>query len=142
MRKHLQGLALFIPASALFVLCAALPAFAQSASCNGATIPVCGSQTVGANDVQIKPMAVPTSLTAVATQDAYLKTVTVTNTTSGSLTFTLADRQASPVAVLAAVSIAGNTTYVIVFPSPYWCPSGFTALASGSGLNMFAAWRQ
>jgi hypothetical protein len=142
MRKHLQGLALFIPASALFLLCGALPAFAQSASCSAAPIPVCGSQTVGANDVQIKPMAVPTSIAAIATQDAYLKTVTVTNTTSGALTFTLADRQASPIAVLAAVSVGANTTYVIVFPSPYWCPSGFTALASGSGLNFYAGWRQ
>ena len=92
--------------------------------------------------VQIKPQAVPTSSTAVTGYDAYLKMITVTNTTAGALTFTLADGQAAPVAVLQAVPIAANTTYVISFPSLYWCPGGFTVAASGAGLRFYATWTQ
>lgn len=123
-------------------LLAALPAFAQNpATCGAQTIPIC-TPGGGSGSVQIKPQAVPTSTGVVAASDAYLKTITVTNTTAGALTFTLADRQASPIAVMSAVSIAANTTYVIVFPALYWCPGGFTALASGSGLTMYGAWLQ
>lgn len=127
--------------AALALVCAAA-AFAQNpATCNSATIPLC---TMGqpAGDTQIRPQAVPTSTGTVTTNDAYLKTVTITNTTGGALTVTLADRQASPIAVLSAVSIAANTTYVIVFPVPYWCASGFTIVASGGGLNYYASWKQ
>lgn len=120
----------------------AAPAFAADPpTCSTATIPIC---TMGApaGDVQIKPQAVPTSAGTVTTYDASLKTITVTNTTAGALTFTLADRQASPIAVLSAVSVAANTTYVIVFPNGYWCPNGFTVVASGAGLNYYGAFRQ
>jgi hypothetical protein len=118
-------------------------AFAQNSTptCNAATPAVCGG-AMPVSDVEIKPQAVPTSTTSVSTSDAWLKTITVTNTTSGSLTFTVADRQASPIAVLSAVSIAGNTSYVIVFPMLYWCPFGFTVVASSNGLNYFASWKQ
>jgi hypothetical protein len=120
----------------------ALPSFAQStATCNAAATPVC-TLFPPSNPSQIKPQAVPTSITAVTSFDAYLQTITITNTTAGALTFTLADRQGTPVAVMSAVSIAANTTYVISFPSLYWCPSGFTVLASGVGLNFYGAWRQ
>jgi hypothetical protein len=123
------------------LLFAASGAFAQIATCNSATIPICSTGAASV-DVQIKPVAVPTILTIVAPLDAYLKTVTVSNPTAGAITFTLADRQASPVSVVGAVSIAANTTYVIVFPAGYWCPSGFTVLASGAGLTFYAGWRQ
>ena len=120
-----------------------MPAFAQNsqATCNAATPAVCGAGTP-ASDVQVKPQAVPTSTTVVAASDAYLKTVTVVNTTGGALTFTLSDRQGTPVALLAAVSVSANTTYVISFPALYWCPSGFTVAASGTGLNFYGAWKQ
>jgi hypothetical protein len=126
----------------LLALVAIAPMCAQNpATCNGSTPAICtGAQPSG--NVQLKPQAVPTSTTAVTPADAYLQTVTVTNTTSGALTFTLADRQVSPVAVMTAVSIAANTTYVIAFPNLYWCPGGFTVAASGSGLNFYAAWKQ
>ena len=131
--QSLKGLALFLTASALV--------FAQSpTTCGTQTIPICTPGT-GNGDVQIRPQAVPTSTGVVAASDAYLKTITVTNTTSGALTFTLADRQASPIAVLSAVSIAANTTYVIVFPVPYWCPGGFTVAASSTGLVFYSAFR-
>lgn len=117
-------------------------AYGQSTpTCSSATIPLCGAgQPSG--DMQVKPQAVPTSTGNVAFVDSYLKSVTVANTTAGAITFTLADRQASPIAVLSAVSIAANTTYVIVFATPYWCPGGFTVLAGGAGLNFYSAWRQ
>jgi hypothetical protein len=116
-------------------------AFGQSTSpCNSAVPAVCALQPPSSPS-QVKPQAVPASVTVVAIYDAYLQMVTVTNTTAGALTFTLADRQSTPVAVLSAVSIAANTTYVITFPL-YWCPGGFTVLAGGSGLNFYASWRQ
>lgn len=125
--------------AALF-LAACAPAIGQVATCSTATIPLCTLGNSGAA-VQTKPAAVPTSAGIVTTYDAYLQTITVANTTAGALTFTLADRQASPIAVLSAVSIAANSTYVIVFPVNYWCPGGFTVLASGSGLNWYGAFR-
>jgi hypothetical protein len=117
-------------------------AHAQSpASCNAATIPLCSYGSMG-SELQIKPRAVPTSAATVTAQDAYLRTVVISNATSGAITFTLADRQASPVSALGAVSIAANTTYVISFPDYYWCPGGFTVVASGSGLTWYGVWRQ
>ncbi len=131
--RILTGLmALFITASAL----------AQNpATCNTATIAIC-SQGSPSGDVQIRPQAVPTSATAITGYDAYLKTVTVTNTTGGAITFTLTDRQASPIDAISAVSIAANTTYVITFPNFYWCAGGFKVSAGGAGLVYYAAWRQ
>jgi hypothetical protein len=116
-------------------------AFAQAPTCGTQTIPICTAGSPS-GDAQIKPQAVPTSTGTVTTYDAYLKSVTVANTTAGAVTFTLADRQASPIAVLSAVSIAANTTYVIVFPTPQWCPGGFTVIAGGAGLNYAASWKQ
>lgn len=121
-----------------FILCAlAASLAAQTApTCNTATVPLCstGIRTI---DVQIKPLAVPQSTTIVSAGDAYIKSLTITNTTSGAVTFTLADKQASPIALFTAVSIAANTTYVVVFQPGgyYWCPGGFTVAAGGSGLN-------
>jgi hypothetical protein len=89
------------------------------------------------------PQAVPNSAAGVvAPSDAYLKIVTVSNTTGGSLNFTLADRQSSPIALLKTVAIAANTTQTFSFPTPYWCPGGFTVLASSTGLVFYAAWLQ
>lgn len=122
---------------------AAAAALAQNgvATCNSATVPVCTTGSPS-GDVQIKPQAVPTSSTTVTSYDAYLKTVTVANTTASPITFTLADKQGSPVNVLSAVSVPANTTSVITFPDLYWCPGGFTVQAGGNGLNFYASWRQ
>lgn len=119
-----------------------LPAFSQTpATCNTATVPVC-SQAVGLVDVKIKPQAAPTSLAVVGAADAYIKEVSVTNTTGSAITFTLADRQGSPIAELSAISVPANGVYVIVYVVPYWCPGGFTVIAGGAGLNYFVAWQQ
>ena len=117
--------------------CAA--AFAQ---CTTATIPTCPVSS-GTNTSQVKPIAVPTSATQVGLGiDAYLQSVTVTNSSAGSLNFSLCDRQASPICAIAIAPIAAYTTYVIVWPVLYWCPSGFTVLASSSGLTFTAVYRQ
>lgn len=115
----------------------------QSPTCNGAAVPLCGPGRPS-GEVQIKPIAVPQSTTTVAFSDAWLKTLTITNTTSGAVTFTLSDRQASPLALFSAVSIAANTTYVVVFPEGgyYWLPGGFSVAAGGSGLIFGGAWLQ
>jgi hypothetical protein len=129
----------------LFAVLAAfsLSAFGQVATCNTATVPLCTAGNAG-SDVQIKPQAVPTSTTIVTAQEAYLKGVTVTNPTAGPIAFSLCDRQAVAVCVLGAVSITANTTYILVWPDGrlYWCPLGFTVLASGAGLTMEAKWLQ
>ena len=119
-----------------------MPLAAQS-NCNAATIPVCSVATP-TTDVQIKPQAVPTSTTNVAFSDAYLKGITVNNPTSGAIAFSICDRQATPVCVPGAASIAANTTYILVWPDGrlYWCPGGFTVIASGAGLTFYGAWRQ
>ncbi len=101
-----------------------------------------GGNGLGAGDVQIKPQAVPTSTTVVAATDAYLRQVVVTNPTAGAITFTLCDAQASPICLVAAASIAANTTYVVVIPQLYWCPLGFTVTSGGAGLTYYASWRQ
>lgn len=126
-------------AAALLIPCA----FAQQnpATCNTATPAICtpGSPS---GDVQIKPQAVPTSAQTVSTYDAYLKEVVIANTTASAITFTLADRQGTPIAVLSGVSVAANTTIIVAFPNLYWCPGGFTVVAGGTGLNWYGGWRQ
>ena len=92
--------------------------------------------------VQIKPQAVPTSTTTVTISDSYMIGFTVINTTAGALTITVASREASPVALLSAVSIAANTTYVVSIPYGHWMVNGWTVTSSGAGLVYYATWKQ
>jgi hypothetical protein len=101
-----------------------------------------GGESLGAGERQIKPQAVPTSTTAVTTVDAYIRQITVANTSAGAINFTVADRQGTPIAFVPTVAIGPNTLYVVVIPKNYWAPGGFTVLASGSGLVYYASWRQ
>lgn len=119
----------------LTALLISISAFAQTPTMT----PVYSTATA---DWQIKPIAVPTMTTTVIAADAYLKTITVSNPTSGAITFSVCDKQGSAICVLGAVSVAANTSYVIAWPAYYWCPSGFTVLAGGSGLTFYASWRQ
>jgi hypothetical protein len=126
----------------LLILAAlALPAFAQTAvTCTTATVPVCG-QAAGINFVQIKPKAMPFSAAStVTTLDAFLRVLTVTNTTAGALTVTVLDGQATPVALLQGYSIAANSEQTFQFDTPYYLPGGFNVQASATGLNYFCAW--
>ena|ERR1700685_503555 len=128
---------------ALFFVFAAALAFGQNttATCNNATPAVCGPGAP-VTVAQVKPQAVPTSTTTVTAADAYLMTITVSNPTAGAITFTVADKQASPIAVAGAVSVAANTTYILTWPAYYWCPGGFTVTSSGAGLTWFGKWQQ
>jgi hypothetical protein len=92
--------------------------------------------------VNIKPQAAPTSLTAVTTYDSSVIAVTVTNTAVSALTFTLQSRETVPVALLSAVSIAPNTTYVVSLPYGHWMVNGMSVQASGAGLIYYIQWRQ
>jgi len=144
MRKHLQGLALFITASALFLLCGALPAFAQStATCTTATPAIC-TLFPPSNPSQIRPQIVATSPTAITTVDAYISLLTFNNTTGGPLVVTITDRQGTPVEVPGSgASIAAGQSYVIAFPGAgYWCPGGFVVSTTATGVKMYGAWRQ
>jgi hypothetical protein len=89
------------------------------------------------NERQIKGQAVAASTVVVTTGDAYLKGFTISNPTSGAISFSLCDRQSVPVCLVPAVSVAANTAYIIVWPDGrlYWAPGGFTFLASGVGLT-------
>ncbi len=126
--------------AALLIFSAA--AFGQVAVCAGSPV----TCTVGttATSAQIKPRAVPTSPTAATSVDAYIVTLTITNTTAGAITFTLTDQQASPTDLMTAVSIAANSTYIVPIPNGayIWCPGGFKVSAGGAGLNWYAKWAQ
>jgi hypothetical protein len=92
--------------------------------------------------VQIKPQAVPTSTTVVATVDAYIVGLTISVPTGSTITVTVADGQGSPIPLIPATPLVGPVTYVVNIPFGYWCPSGFTVLASGAGATYYAVWRQ
>lgn len=69
---------------------------------------------------------VPDSTTAVASTDTEIYQISLGNVTGSACTFTLADRAASPKTLMAAVSIAANTTYVIGWPEGVFMDEGFT----------------
>lgn len=78
---------------------------------------------------------VPAVATDLTTADTRLWQISVANTTSGAITFTVKDRQTTPRNILAAVSIAGNTSYVMSWPEGIFCSSGINWSASGAGLE-------
>jgi hypothetical protein len=133
----------------IFVSAAKL--YAQTpTSCNTAPIPVCQMGTV-AGDVQIKPQAVPTSLTKVAYSDAYLKGMTIYQPIG--VTVIVQDNQGSPIPIVPAYSPTQAMTTLFLFSaaaspgSPmagyrYWAPGGFSIIASGAGAFFQASWSQ
>ena len=96
----------------------------------------------GAGTWEAPLQAVPTSLTAVASIQAWLYQVHVNNTTGGAITFTLQDAQGTPVAGLSAVSIAANQAYVMAWPVGLPMNGGFGVTSGGAGLTFSAVWRQ
>ncbi len=99
-----------------------------------------------ARSFQILPQAVPTSLTAVATQDAYLDLLVISVPLGIAVNITVQDAQGTPVAVLPAISPLPGTVSVIRFgdalSTGYYCPGGFSVQASVSGATFYAAWKQ
>lgn len=76
---------------------------------------------------------IPTSTEIVFNRDVWVTLVSVTNTTAGSLTFSIIDRQGTPKALASNVVIAPNTVYVMKFDGRL-CAEGVTWVASGAGL--------
>lgn len=79
--------------------------------------------------------AVPAVSADLATKDAMIWQIHVSNPTAGAITFTVTDKQATPRNVLPVVSIAANTAYVISWPEGLFCDSGVAWVASGVGLE-------
>lgn len=118
----------------------AAPAFAQVATCNTATIPICTPGTP-AGEVQTKPTLIPANVTTtVAFSDAYITMLTFANPTGGAIVITIADRQGTPVAIPGSgASVAAGTSYVVTFPGKgYWAPGGFTVNATATGMSLYA----
>jgi hypothetical protein len=69
---------------------------------------------------------VPNTPTAIATSDMEIYQLTIGNITGSACTFTLADRATSAKTILATVSIAANTTYVIAWPEGIFMDEGAT----------------
>lgn len=82
----------------------------------------------------IIPQAVPSSPADVVKVDVYVDQIHLANTTAGSLTCTINDKQASPIALTpGAVTVAANTLFVIPL-NGRWAPGGVNWVCSGSGV--------
>lgn len=79
---------------------------------------------------------VPSSATDVATTDTWIFQITITNVTASAATITMTDKATVPLDFLKTVSIAANTTYVIVFPEGKKFKNGLTWVSgTASALN-------
>lgn len=87
------------------------------------------------NSLSESVTTVPAVAADLATTDATIWQIMVCNTTAGAITFTVTDKQATPRYILPAVSIAGNTTYIVSWPEGQYCDSGISWVASGVGLQ-------
>jgi len=82
-----------------------------------------------------KQTAVPTSPTDIIAVDTYINTIWVANTTAGSLTLLVKDKQGTPATLVPTIAIAANTGTLINFgDSCQYCPGGVTWSASNTGL--------
>jgi hypothetical protein len=91
-------------------------------------------------EVEIKPQAIPTSITTVVTGDVHLTNLVIM-VVSGTPTVTVQDLQGTPVPLLSAITTANGTTYFIPPGMFYFCPGGFTISASGTGAFFYASWK-
>lgn len=91
-------------------------------------------------DTEIKPQAIPTSLTTVVTGDVHLTNLVIM-VSSGSPTITVQDKQGVPIPILPAITTTNGTTYFLPASMFYYCPGGFSISASGTGAYFYASWR-
>lgn len=87
------------------------------------------------NNVEDGLQAVPAVATDLTTTDTYLYQLTVANVSAGALTFTLADKQPSPLELFKTTSITAGTVLVAVWPQGLKLKGGLNWQASGVGLN-------
>jgi hypothetical protein len=93
------------------------------------TAPQFESMPGNVNIQETTPGLIPAVDTDVYAKNIWLSEITLTNTSAGAVTVTVQDKQATPRAVLSAVSVAAHTTYVIQFSARY-CPNGVSWSAS------------
>ena len=78
--------------------------------------------------------ALPTTSTALTATTSCVMAIMVTNTTAGAQTVTITDGQGSPVTVLSAFSIPGNSAVTLPFHGSQMT-SGIKWIAGGAGLT-------
>ena len=91
-------------------------------------------------DTEIKPQAIPATLTTVVTGDVHLTNLVII-VVSGTPTVTVQDKQGTPIPLLSAITTTNGTTYYLPASMQYFCPGGFSIQASGSGAYFYASWR-
>lgn len=87
---------------------------------------------------------VPNSLTDLTTTDTMLHQILVANTTGSAVTFTLQDKAGTPIKRFAAVSIAANSTLMLVCPEGCFFEAGMSwSAGTGSALHgEVVAWQK
>lgn len=79
--------------------------------------------------------AIPSSPTDISTKDTYVFQISLTNGSGGALTFTLSDKQGTPIEGMKATSIANASTVSFNWEEGLFCKGGVTWGASGAGLT-------
>lgn len=92
--------------------------------------------------VVIKPQPMPTTLTSVTTNDAWIIGATVTSASGSTVNATIQCNESPNSPFLATTPIPSYTTYPIATPYMHWCPGGFSVLASASGLTYYVIWKE
>jgi hypothetical protein len=98
------------------------------------TPPLIIPPTTSLTTVEIKPVAIPDSATVACAETIWLDTLTLTNTTSGSLTILIADQQGSPVTIIPTTTIPANS-YTVIQLWGTRLEGGFKWTASNTGMN-------
>lgn len=81
-------------------------------------------------------VTIPAVATDLILKDCYIFQIVLCNKTAGAVTVTIIDKQTSAKTLLAAVSIAANTTYVAGFPEGILMKGGVNWVASaGSSID-------
>ncbi len=83
-------------------------------------------------DFEIKPQAIPGTLTTVITGDIHLTNLVIT-VSSGTPVVTVQDKQGTPVPLLAGITTVTGTTYFLPSGIEYYCPGGISVSATGGG---------
>lgn len=91
-------------------------------------------------ETEIKPQAIPNTLTTVVTGDVHLTNLVII-VASGAPTVTVQDKQGTPIPLFSSIATANGTTYFLPPGMLYFVPGGFTIQASGSGAYIYASWK-
>lgn len=102
-------------------------------------MPYGGPETQLPRDVNVMLVAIPaptaTDIITANTVDIDIAEVTVSNSTSADINFTLQDNQTSPVKVLDAIIIGANSPVILPFDPPVTMQGGAKWFAQSAGLT-------